>query len=104
MIVGPSGEKKVLVSSRRPRPMEVRGARQYGVWDRMLRTLGGFTPDGTAAVSRWHLRDALLAYEDHLRQLARESYHHAVLVFSALAPYARKGSLKPPKIPRILAE
>jgi len=49
------------------------------------------------------MRDGLLAYENYLRQVAREEYHIAVLTYAALAPHA-KNKLRPPSRPRILDE
>jgi len=81
----------------------VRGEVQYGQWDRLVRVLAAYNPLRCPEILGWPLRDALLAYEEHLKERAREDYKDAVLVFAVLAPHLKKGA-KPPKIPRILRE
>lgn len=83
-------------------PPETRGFKQYGQWDEPLRVLAGYNPDIVAKELDWHLRDFLLAYEYHVKQRAAESYRDAAKIYATLAPYAKKGKLKPPKLPRIL--
>lgn len=83
-------------------PVETRGARQYGQWDDALRVLAGYNPDILQKQLRWHLRDFLLAYEHQVKQAALLEYRHQTSVYAAVAPYAKKGTLKPPKVPRVL--
>ena len=83
-------------------PPETRGLKQYGQWDEPLRVLAGYNPDIVAKELRWHLRDFLLAYEHYVKLRAADGYRDAMKIYAVLAPYAKKGKLKPPKIPRIL--
>lgn len=81
---------------------ELRGARQLGQWDSLVRVLSEYNPEYLDRYLQWHLRDALLAYEDRLRQRALEDYRTELLCYACVAPHAKKGTLKPPKPPRIL--
>jgi hypothetical protein len=83
-------------------PPEMRGLKQYGQWDDALRVLAGYNPDIVTKELRWHLRDFLLAYENHIKQRVEADYKHQMSLYAVLAPYAKKGKLKPPKIPRVL--
>jgi hypothetical protein len=83
-------------------PPEMRGFKQYGQWDDALRVLAGYNPDIVSKELRWHLRDFLLAYEYHIKQRVEVDYKHQMSLYAVLAPYAKKGKLKPPKIPRVL--
>lgn len=83
-------------------PPEIRGFKQYGQWDDALRVMAGYNPDILAKELRWHLRDFLLAYEHHLKQRAAAEYRDQMRMYAMIAPYAKKGKLKPPKVPRIL--
>jgi hypothetical protein len=47
------------------------------------------------------VREALLAYEQQLREAARTEYHQALLRYSVLAPWVKQGA-KPPTPPPIL--
>ncbi len=83
-------------------PPETRGFRQYGQWDEPLRVLAGYNPDIVGKELHWHLRDFLLAFEHYQKQRAADGYRDAMKIYAVLAPYAKKGKLRPPKIPRIL--
>jgi hypothetical protein len=73
----------------------------YGLWDRVIRVLSGYNPHRFTEILTWPLRDALLAYEQHLREEARKEYRTALQVYASLAPYSNK-KLKPPTLPKIL--
>lgn len=83
-------------------PPETRGLRCYGQWDEALRVLAGYNPDILIKQLTWHLRDFLLAYEHFIKREALGEYRHQTSVYASIAPYTKKGQLKPPKIPRVL--
>lgn len=86
-----------------PRP-ETRGDRQFGPWEHLVRVLAAYNVEQYEQVLRWPLREALLAFEHRAQEQVRTEYRHAVSVYAALAPYARRGKLKPPRVPRLLRE
>ncbi len=101
----PSVIRKVDPRSRVSRPgggPEIRGSRQYGQWDEALRTLAGYDPDLIEKRLAWHLRDFLLAWENHAKENALVDYRHNITTYAQLAPHAKKGTLKPPRVPRVL--
>lgn len=67
-----------------------------------MRVLSGFDPDRALRVIRWPLREALVAYGEHLRREARQQYDQARLEWALLAPWSK--NLKPPKLPEILKD
>lgn len=52
-------------------------------------------------VTRWPLREALLAFQDLLEKDAASVYAQDVQVWALLEPHRKKKS-KPPKLPKIL--
>jgi hypothetical protein len=54
-------------------------------------------------VFRWPVREALLAFLDHLKKEAVEQYRHECLMWAVLNPH-RKKSKSPPNVPAILKE
>jgi len=64
--------------------------------------LSGYNPEDFDRVLRWPLRDALLAFENVLREQAAVEYRHASLLYAVMAPHLKKGKLKAPKVPKIL--
>lgn len=86
-----------------PTGPEIRGERQLGQWDHLVRVLAGHDPSQLDRVLAWPLRDALVAFEYQMMLVAREDYKHSMLVYTNVAPYAKKGSgIKPPRVPRLL--
>lgn len=82
--------------------LEVRGSRQFGEWDDLVRVLAEYNPGLFDQVLSWPLRDALLALEHRKREEALVAYRHEQVLFTLQAPYVKKGQLKPPRVPAIL--
>ena len=67
----------------------------------MVRELAGWDPERAKTISRWPIREALLAYVARLKAEALTAFRFESLMWGVLAPYAKKRS-DPPKIPEIL--
>ena len=68
----------------------------------MVRELSNWDPARYAAVARWPLREALLAYLERIRASARAQYDQAMLIWAALAPHAKNA--RQPDLPAILKD
>ncbi len=68
----------------------------------MARVLSGYNPERLDQILGWHLRDALLSYEEHYRLQTELAFRHAQICFAILAPHLDKNRRKPPKLPEIL--
>jgi hypothetical protein len=79
----------------------VRGSRDLGQWDLVVRQVGGWDACRIRQVAAWPLRELLLAYIDILKCQALERYEHDLAVWAQLAPH-QKDPPSPPKPPRIL--
>lgn len=69
----------------------------------MVRELGHYRVEDFAAVMRWPIREAFIAYRSRMMSNAREDYRHTLSVWAAIAPHAGKKS-EPPQPPAILRE
>lgn len=67
----------------------------------MVRELAGYDYDKAQQVLLWPVREALLAFEERLRQQALDSYRHELLVWAVMAPHAKKVP-EAPALPSIL--
>lgn len=63
--------------------------------------MAGHDYDRALRVTRWPIREAMLAYLDMMRRQALEDYRVEYQVWAALAPHAAK-KMDPPKKPAIL--
>jgi hypothetical protein len=68
----------------------------------LVRAVTSSNPEHFDRVLGWHLRDALLAYEDHLRRAQAEDYRQRRLEFAMLAPWIPKEQRKAPQPPPLL--
>jgi hypothetical protein len=69
----------------------------------MVRELANYRVDGLAAVLRWPMREALIAYRVRVRASALHDYERELSIWAAIAPHSPKKS-EPPKPPAILRE
>ena len=67
----------------------------------MVRELAEWDPERAKTISRWPIREALLAYVARLKEEALKAFRFESLMWAVLAPHARRKS-DPPKIPAIL--
>lgn len=51
-------------------------------------------------MARWPIREAILAYLEHLKREAMEDYRWSMVTFAVLAPWSKNA--KPPELPEIL--
>ncbi len=71
----------------------------------MVRELAEWNPDRYREVTRWLLREALLAYSQKLKNDAREAYRFDVLAYLLQLPWRKKGAKsQAPVIPEILKD
>jgi hypothetical protein len=55
-------------------------------------------------VQDWPLYEVLYAFEALLKDSARESYYHTLLMYSIAKPHDSKQQLQPPRKPGILED
>jgi hypothetical protein len=69
----------------------------------MIRELAAYQPGQYAAVLRWPMREALIAYREKMIASARAAYKHELTLWAAIAPHNPKKT-DAPKPPAILRE
>jgi hypothetical protein len=70
----------------------------------LVRELAGYDFARYAEITRWPLAEALVAYENKLREDARRDYHVEYLAWAVLAATGATKRKKPPEVPAILKE
>lgn len=71
------------------------------MWSAVVRELAGGDYNQAAIVSRWPLREALMAYLERCKRAAMETYRMEFLAWASMAPHSAK-KIEPPEIPDIL--
>jgi len=71
------------------------------MWSPLVRELAGGDYDKTKVVSRWPIREALMAYLHQLKRDAMESYRMEFLAWASMAPHSAN-KVEPPPLPEIL--
>lgn len=69
----------------------------------LVRELAHYDPDRARVIYDWPVREALLAYSEHLKGIALDGWLAARLEWATLKPTGQNGKLKkPPPMPTIL--
>lgn len=71
------------------------------MWAPVVRELAGGNYHEAAIVSRWPIREALMAYLERVKREAMETYRMEFLAWASMAPHSAK-KIDPPEIPDIL--
>jgi len=69
-----------------------------------VRELAGYYVSRYAEITKWPLAEALVAYENKLREDARRDYQVEYLAWASLAATGATKRKKPPELPAILKE
>lgn len=69
-----------------------------------MRELAGYDVARYREIKHWPLAEALLAYENKLREDARRDYHVEYLAWANLAATGATKRKRPPELPAILKE
>jgi hypothetical protein len=71
------------------------------MWSPVVRELAGEDYQKAIAITRWPLREALMAYLHCLKRAAAENYRMELLAWASMAPHSAK-PMAPPDVPDLL--
>ena len=69
-----------------------------------MREVAGYDVSRYAEITKWPLAEALVAYENKLREDAQRDYQVEYLAWASLAATGATKRKKPPELPAILKE